>query len=86
MVNSASLQGTGQLPKFAGDLFKIEGSDYWLIPTAEVPVTNIYAERFWKAAPIHFSAYTPCFRRGRVIWGTRGWTAPIQQGRIGQTD
>lgn len=44
MVNSASLFGTGQLPKFADDLFKLENSDFWLIPTAEVPVTNIYRD------------------------------------------
>ena len=44
MVNSASLFGTGQLPKFAADLFKIEGHDFWLMPTAEVPVTNLYRD------------------------------------------
>src|SRR5207249_11958601 len=44
VVNSASLYGTGQLPKFAADLFKLEGTDYWLIPTAEVPVTNLFRD------------------------------------------
>jgi seryl-tRNA synthetase len=45
IVNSASLYGTGNLPKFGADLFKLENSDYWLIPTAEVPVTNLFATR-----------------------------------------
>ena len=44
MVNSASLYGTGQLPKFAEDLFQMEGTDFWLMPTAEVPVTNLYRD------------------------------------------
>jgi seryl-tRNA synthetase len=76
MANSASLQGTGQLPKFAGDLFKIEGTDYWLIPTAEVPVTNIYAGEILEGEqlPIHMTAYTPCFRSEAGSYGkdTRG--------------
>ncbi len=76
MVNSASLQGTGQLPKFAGDLFKIDGADYWLIPTAEVPVTNIYAGEILEGEqlPIHMTAYTPCFRSEAGSYGkdTRG--------------
>jgi len=76
MANSASLQGTGQLPKFAGDLFKIEGTDYWLIPTAEVPVTNIYAGEILEGGqlPIHMTAYTPCFRSEAGSYGkdTRG--------------
>jgi seryl-tRNA synthetase len=76
MTNSASLQGTGQLPKFAGDLFKIEGTDYWLIPTAEVPVTNIYAGEILEGdqLPIHMTAYTPCFRSEAGSYGkdTRG--------------
>jgi seryl-tRNA synthetase len=70
------LQGTGQLPKFAGDLFKIEGTDYWLIPTAEVPVTNIYAGEILEGdqLPIHMTAYTPCFRSEAGSYGkdTRG--------------
>jgi len=76
MVNSASLQGTGQLPKFAGDLFKIEGSDFWLIPTAEVPVTNLYAGEILDGdqLPIYLTAYTPCFRSEAGSYGkdTRG--------------
>jgi seryl-tRNA synthetase len=74
--NSASLQGTGQLPKFAEDLFKLEGTDYWLIPTAEVPVTNIYAGEILSGEqlPIYMTAYTPCFRSEAGSYGkdTRG--------------
>ncbi|MBL0159963.1 MAG: serine--tRNA ligase [Bryobacterales bacterium] len=64
MVNSASLFGTGQLPKFADDLFKLERSDFWLIPTAEVPVTNIYRDETLDgdSLPIRYCAFTPCFR------------------------
>jgi seryl-tRNA synthetase len=64
MVNSQSMLGTGQLPKFQEDLFKLEGWDYYLIPTAEVPVTNYYQQETLSAAelPIKFVAYTPCFR------------------------
>jgi seryl-tRNA synthetase len=76
MVNSSSMQGTGQLPKFAGDLFKVEGTDYWLIPTAEVPVTNVYAGEILDGArlPIYMTAYTPCFRSEAGSYGkdTRG--------------
>ena len=71
MVNSASLLGTGNLPKFAGDLFKIEGSDYYLIPTAEVPVTNIYRDEILEGEtlPRKFTAYTPCFRSEAGSYG-----------------
>ncbi|MCU0245897.1 MAG: serine--tRNA ligase [Bryobacter sp.] len=64
MINSASLFGTGQLPKFAADLFKLEGTDYWLAPTAEVPVTNLYRDETLdgEKLPIQLCAYTPCFR------------------------
>jgi seryl-tRNA synthetase len=64
MANSNSLFGTGNLPKFAEDLFKIEGTDFYLIPTAEVPVTNIYKDEILDASelPKKFVAYTPCFR------------------------
>ncbi len=76
MVNSASMQGTGQLPKFADDLFKVEATDYWLIPTAEVPVTNIHAGEILDAArlPLYMTAYTPCFRSEAGSYGkdTRG--------------
>jgi seryl-tRNA synthetase len=64
MVNSDSMTGTGQLPKFEEDLFRIQGWDYYLIPTAEVPVTNIHREEILSEAelPIKYVAYTPCFR------------------------
>jgi len=64
MVNSASLFGTGNLPKFSGDLFKLEGTDYWLIPTAEVPVTNLYRDEVLEAEklPVKLCAWTACFR------------------------
>ncbi len=76
MVNSASLYGTGNLPKFAGDLFKLEGTDYWLIPTAEVPVTNLYRDEVLEgdALPIKHCAWTACFRSeaGAAGKDTRG--------------
>lgn len=76
MANSASLFGTGNLPKFAQDLFKVEGFDYYLIPTAEVPVTNIYRGEVLEVAalPKKFVAYTPCFRSEAGSYGkdTRG--------------
>ena len=64
LVNSDSLYGTGQLPKFAEDLFKCEGTDYWLAPTAEVPVTNLLRDETIDAEklPLKLCAYTPCFR------------------------
>ena len=76
IVNSTALKGTGQLPKFKEDLFKLEGYDYWLIPTAEVPVTNYYAQEILKESdlPIKLTAYTPCFRSEAGSYGkdTRG--------------
>jgi seryl-tRNA synthetase len=71
VVNSASLYGTGQLPKFAEDLFKLEKTDYWLIPTAEVPVTNLFRDETLDAEklPISFCAYTPCFRSEAGSYG-----------------
>jgi len=70
-VNSASLYGTGQLPKFAEDLFKLENTDYWMIPTAEVPVTNLFRDETLDAEklPINFCAYTPCFRSEAGSYG-----------------
>jgi len=64
MVNSTSMMGTGQLPKFKEDLFKLEGWDYWLVPTAEVPVTNIHSNEILDEAdlPRYYTAFTPCFR------------------------
>jgi seryl-tRNA synthetase len=76
MVNSASMTGTGQLPKFKEDLFKIEGWDLFLIPTAEVPVTNIHREEVLaeESLPICYVSYTPCFRSEAGSYGkdTRG--------------
>jgi seryl-tRNA synthetase len=71
VVNSASLFGTGQLPKFAEDLFKLENTDYWLIPTAEVPVTNLFRDETLdlEKLPISFCAYTPCFRSEAGSYG-----------------
>jgi len=71
IVNSASLYGTGQLPKFAEDLFKLEGTDYWLIPTAEVPVTNLYRDETIDGGkmPVSLCAYTPCFRSEAGSYG-----------------
>jgi seryl-tRNA synthetase len=71
IVNSASLYGTGQLPKFAADQFKLEGADYWLIPTAEVPVTNLYRDETLDLdkLPIKLCAYTPCFRSEAGSYG-----------------
>ena len=65
VVNSDSMTGTGQLPKFAEDLYHCEIDDFWLIPTAEVPVTNYYRDDILdgKKLPIKLTAYTPCFRR-----------------------
>ena len=71
MVNSASLYGTGQLPKFEADLFKLEGTDYYLAPTAEVPVTNLYRDETLDLdkLPIKLCAYTPCFRSEAGSYG-----------------
>ena len=71
VVNSASLFGTGQLPKFAGDLFRLEGTDFWLVPTAEVPVTNLYRDETIDAErlPVRLCAYTPCFRSEAGSYG-----------------
>ena len=71
MANSASLFGTGNLPKFANDLFKVEGTDYYLIPTAEVPVTNIFQGKVldYTDLPQKFVAYTPCFRSEAGSYG-----------------
>jgi len=64
MVNRNTMTNTGQLPKFEQDLFKIEGWDYFLIPTAEVPVTNIHQNEILaeEQLPVYYTAYTPCFR------------------------
>jgi seryl-tRNA synthetase len=71
MANSTSLFGTGNLPKFADDLFKVAGTDYYLIPTAEVPVTNIFQGEIldFSELPVKFVAYTPCFRSEAGSYG-----------------
>ena len=76
MVNRTTMTGTGQLPKFEEELFKIDGLDYFLIPTAEVPVTNIHQDEVLEeeVLPLYYTAYTPCFRREAGSYGkdTRG--------------
>jgi seryl-tRNA synthetase len=76
MVNKDVMTATGQLPKFEDDLFKIEGLDYFLIPTAEVPVTNIHRDETLteQDLPLYYCAYTPCFRKEAGSYGkdTRG--------------
>jgi seryl-tRNA synthetase len=76
LVNRASMTGTGQLPKFADDAYEIAGDDLFLVPTAEVPVTNLYRDEILDGAslPMAFCAYTPCFRReaGSAGKDTRG--------------
>lgn len=76
LVNAGSMTGTGQLPKFAEDMFKVEGKDYYLIPTAEVPVTNLYREEILDGdkLPIYHCAYSACFRAeaGAAGRDTRG--------------
>jgi seryl-tRNA synthetase len=71
LINSKSLFGTGQLPKFKEDLFKIENTDFWLAPTAEVPVTNLFRDETLNAQdlPISLCAYTPCFRSEAGSYG-----------------
>ncbi|HTU45934.1 MAG TPA: serine--tRNA ligase [Bryobacteraceae bacterium] len=71
LINSASLYGTGQLPKFAEDSFKCEGHDLWLAPTAEVPVTNLFRDETLNAEtlPVSLCAYTPCFRSEAGSYG-----------------
>ncbi len=76
MVNRTAMTATGQLPKFEADLFKLDGWDYYLIPTAEVPVTNIHQGEILDEAmlPIFYTAFTPCFRSEAGSYGkdTRG--------------
>lgn len=76
MVNRQAMTGTGQLPKFEDDLFRVRDDDYYLIPTAEVPLTNLHREEVLSEdrLPIRYTAYTPCFRREAGSYGkdTRG--------------
>jgi seryl-tRNA synthetase len=71
IANEDSLRATGQLPKFQEDLFKLEGLNYFLIPTAEVPVTNIHRDEILNAEdlPLYYTAYTPCFRSEAGSYG-----------------
>ncbi len=86
MVNRQTMTGTGQLPKFEDELFKLDGIDYFLIPTAEVPVTNIYTNEILREddLPIKFVAYTPCFRKEAGAHGkdTRGLTRQHQFNKV----
>ena len=86
MVNSDSMTGTGQLPKFAEELFKIEKVDYYLIPTAEVPVTNIYRDEILneRDLPVYCVAYSPCFRAEAGSYGkdTRGLIRQHQLNKV----
>jgi len=76
MVNRQTMTNTGQLPKFEEDLFKLDGWEYYLIPTAEVPVTNIHQNEILdeEMLPLYYTAYTPCFRSEAGSYGkdTRG--------------
>jgi seryl-tRNA synthetase len=76
LVTAETLTGTGQLPKFEDDLYHLERDDLWLIPTAEVPVTNLHRDELLPAAalPLRYTSYTPCFRReaGAAGKDTRG--------------
>ncbi|MCX7913194.1 MAG: serine--tRNA ligase [Thermodesulfovibrionales bacterium] len=71
LVNADSMTGTGQLPKFESELFKIADTDYYLIPTAEVPVTNLHKDEILREdqLPLYYTAYTPCFRREAGSYG-----------------
>jgi seryl-tRNA synthetase len=71
IANEDSMKGTGQLPKFKEDLFKLEGYNYYLVPTAEVPVTNIHRDEILPSEdlPLYYTAYTPCFRSEAGSYG-----------------
>ena len=87
MVNRKAMTGTGQLPKFEEDLFKLTEPDYFLIPTAEVPVTNIHQDEILmeEDLPLYYTAYTPCFRKEAGSYGkdTRG---PIRQHQFNKVE
>jgi seryl-tRNA synthetase len=86
LVNSDAMTGTGNLPKFAEDSFRVEGRDLWLIPTAEVPVTNMYREEILDGArlPLKQVAFTPCFRSeaGAAGRDTRGYVRLHQFNKV----
>jgi seryl-tRNA synthetase len=87
MVTSETMTGTGQLPKFAADLFKIEGTDLWLIPTAEVPLTNIHAGEILENEnlPLKAVAHTPCFRSEAGSYG-KDTTGLIRQHQFNKVE
>ena len=86
LVNSASMTGTAQLPKFAVDAFRLEGRDLWLIPTAEVPVTNLHREEILDGSrlPLSYVGYSPCFRSeaGSAGQDTRGYIRMHQFSKV----
>jgi seryl-tRNA synthetase len=86
LVNSAAMLGTAQLPKFGDDAFRIEGRDLWLIPTAEVPVTNLHRDEMLDGArlPISYVGYSPCFRSeaGSAGQDTRGYIRMHQFSKV----
>ena len=86
MANTASFLGTGQLPKFEEDLFRVAGTDYYLAPTAEVPVTNIVRDEILagETLPLKMAAYTPCFRAEAGSYGkdTRGMIRQHQFNKV----
>ena len=86
LANSASFLGTGQLPKFEEDLFRVAGTDYFLIPTAEVPVTNIVRDEILpvESLPLKMTAWTPCFRAEAGSYGkdTRGMIRQHQFNKV----
>src|SRR5436309_1450178 len=69
MVKGECLVGTGNLPKFADTLYRDVEEDHWFVPTAEVPVTNLYRDEILERLPVHHVAYTPCFRREKMSAG-----------------
>ncbi|HZV49696.1 MAG TPA: serine--tRNA ligase [Candidatus Dormibacteraeota bacterium] len=86
LVNTASMLGTANLPKFGEDAFRVEGHDLWLIPTAEVPVTNLHREEILDGArlPLNYVAYSPCFRSeaGAAGKDTRGYVRLHQFSKV----
>jgi seryl-tRNA synthetase len=86
LVNSASMIGTAQLPKFAEDAFRVEGRDLWLIPTAEVPVTNLHRQEILDGSklPLKYVCYSPCFRSeaGAAGKDTRGYIRMHQFSKV----
>lgn len=86
LVNSKTMTGTGQLPKMADDMYKVQGEDLWLIPTAEVPVTNLYQDEILDGTklPMYHCAYTPCFRKEAGSYGkeVRGITRVHQFDKV----